>query len=166
MDEFVWTGATRRAWGTGVVCGLVGGVLSAGVGAFTGLCCLFQFANAILPLLVGIVGGGVAAAVAKWEDMPREGAAKTGALLGVRGGGLATTLTGVLGFCFTLLWPVVSGAYQAVNTDQDVAVTLGILAASLAVSTGMAFLFTVVGVVGGVLLAAGAGAIAGFLRAS
>jgi len=163
LDQ-AWRSSKLRAWGVGVGIGAVGALVASGVGLFAGMCCLFQFANVLAPLVAGAAGGLIAAGVAKWSDMPGIGGAGAGAFLGLRGGGLAALLTGMLGFAFATIWPLIGMAWGAYNAGGNVMETLMISAASVAISAAMAALFSGGGAFVGLLLGVGAGAIVGAIQ--
>ena len=163
LDQ-AWRSSKLRAWGVGVGIGAVGALVASGVGLFAGMCCLFQFANVLAPLVAGAVGGLIAALVGKWGDMPGIGGAGAGAFLGLRGGGVAALLTGLLGFAFATVWPLVGMAWGAYNAGGDVMETLMISAAGVAVSAAMAALFSGGGTFVGLLLGVAAGAIVGAIQ--
>ena len=162
--EEAWRSSKLRAWGVGAGLGVVGAIVSSIVGLFAGLCCLFQFANAISPLVAGILGGLLGSALGRWSEMPGMGGPGAGAFLGLRAGGLAAFVTGLLGFTVSLLWPVVSAVITAATSSGDIMETLMISAASVMVSALMSGMFTIGGVVVGVVLGVAAGAIMGAIR--
>jgi len=156
-----WRGSKLRAWGVGVGIGAIGALVASGVGLFTGLCCLFQFANVLAPLFAGVIGGLFASLVGKWSDMPGIGGAGAGAFLGLRGGGLAALLTGLLGFAFATVWPLMTMAWSAYNSGGNVMETLLVSAAGVGFTALMAALFSGGGALVGLLLGVAAGAIGG-----
>ncbi len=159
----IWTSATRRAWLVGLAIGVPGGLAAGVVGVVSGTCCLFQFANVFMPALAGLAGGAIAAGTTRWAGLPPENATGNGAVLGLRAGGLAAVLSGGGGFLFALLVPVASAVISAVIARGDVVSTLAVSVAVIAMSVGIAAVMSFGGVVLGVLLGAGGGAVAGVM---
>lgn len=96
--------------------------------------------------------------------MPGIGGAGSGAFLGLRGGGLAALLTGLLGFAFATVWPLLTMAWSAYNAGGNVVETLLISAASVVVSAAMSAVFSGGGALVGLLLGVAAGATVGAIQ--
>lgn len=142
-----------------MVVGLVAGFIAAGSGLLGGVCCLLQFANALLPMIAGLFGGGIAAAVASWHELPGEGAG-AGIGLGLRGGGGAAVVTAVVGLLLSLLFPLF-GQILAISQAPDVAQALITAVLGLAFTALWAAMFWFGGAIVGVLLAIAIGAVVG-----
>lgn len=158
-------GASTRAWMVGAATGVVLGVVTAATGFMAGCCCLFQFANVLVPSVAGIVAGGAAAAMAPWATAEAgTNGVMTGALLGLRAGALASLLASGIGLVVSLGWPILSALLAAMGSDgiwDALVSTILVMGWSL----GMGALFAFGGALGGTVLGVGAGAVAGLLFA-
>lgn len=162
--------ANRRAWMAGTGIGVIGGVIAAGTGLLAGFCCLLQFGNILVPALAGVVGGGAAAGLANFASFAPDRAVGIGAGLGLRGGGTAAAVSGIVGFLLSLAGPVLSACVVALSAlgagGLGEAITVLFTALlSFATSAIFAAVFAVVGTLVGLALGAGTGAAVGAVRA-
>lgn len=163
MDPIVWGSAKMRAWIVGGVIGVIGAVIASGIGFVSGVCCLFQFANILVPLGAGLIAGPIAAFMADWSGIPGEGAVGAGAGLGLRAGGLAAALSGLLGFLATLLIPILSQIFVLMGSDDMVGALVQMLL-GMVMSMVFAAMFAGGGALVGLLLGAAGGAIVGAMK--
>ena len=156
-NEAAQGSAKLRAWLTGAVLGVFGGAVASGVGLVAGMCCLFQFANVLVPAAMGAAGGAIAAGVAPWSDLKGVGSPGFGAGLGFRAGLMAAFLSGLAGFLSSQLFQVaiLVNAFDS----NDVAGALLAWGMTFAVSVG----FMVLAVVIGAVLGAASGALSGLI---
>lgn len=141
-------GASRSAWLAGVGVGLIAGLVAAVSGAVTGMCCLLQFAQVLVPIGAGLFGGGFAVGLLPWSAMS-SGANPVliGAGVGARAGTTAAVLSAGIGVVASLAWPVLSGIAQVIATDEDPVIVLFAVVTVVGLQALWAAGFAVVGAV-------------------